>query len=124
MQVLVVDDDEGNRTVMCELIEILDHSASGARDRQSALAQMRANPPQVAFIDLRLGSESGLDVARVRRQQEADENLPRVTMYGLTGDATDESVTACLAAGMDDCFFKPIYLEVLEAQLNKSGATH
>jgi hypothetical protein len=28
-------------------------------------------------------------------------------------------VTACLAAGVDDCLFKPIYLEVLEAQLGK-----
>lgn len=123
MRVLVVDDDEGNRTVMCELIEILGHSATGARDRQSALTQMRSDPPRVAFIDLRLGGESGLDVARDRRRQEAEDNLPRVSMYGLTGDATDEAVNACLAAGMDDCLFKPIYLEVLEAQLGKpSGA--
>jgi len=119
MHVLVVDDDEANRTVMCELIKLLNHSAVGARDRESALAQMRTDPPRVAFIDLRLGGDSGLDVARDRRRQEAKENLPRVSMFGLTGDATDEAVTACLAAGVDDCLFKPIYLEVLEAQLGK-----
>lgn len=121
MRVLVVDDDEGNRTVMSELIEVLGHCVTGARDRPSALAQMCSEPPQVAFIDLRLGADSGLDVARERRQQEAESNLPRITIYGLTGDATDEAVDACLAAGMDDCLFKPTYLEVLEARLGKPG---
>ena len=123
MHVLVVDDDDSNRTVMCELIEVLNHTATGARDRRSALQQMRSNPPAVAFIDLRLDGDSGLDVARERRAQEAESGLPRVTMYGLTGDATDEAIQACLAAGMDDCLFKPIYLEVLEAQLSNDSTS-
>ena len=123
MRILVVDDDEANRTVMCELIEILNHNAFGAANRREALELMRSETPDAAFIDLRLAGDSGLDIARDRRREESENSLPRIVLYGLTGDATDEAVNACLAVGMDDCLFKPVYLEVLESQLNKLAET-
>ena len=108
---------------MCELIEILNHNAFGAANRREALELMRSETPDAAFIDLRLAGDSGLDIARDRRREESENSLPRIVLYGLTGDATDEAVNACLAVGMDDCLFKPVYLEVLESQLNKLAET-
>ena len=80
---------------------------------------------------------AGVDAAGLRHEGAelaapdlvADVHVGRhdTEMDGLIGqpiaDATDEAVNACLAVGMDDCLFKPVYLEVLESQLNKLAET-
>ena len=64
LRVVVVDDHPGFRTLMGELLRISGHDVVGeAHDRSSALTVVDRCAPDVVFVDVGLGEDSGFDVA-------------------------------------------------------------
>jgi DNA-binding NtrC family response regulator len=66
--VLVVDDDEGVRRVLCRWVADLGYAVSAAADAESALDIMREHPVDVALVDIRMPGHDGIWlVDQVRR---------------------------------------------------------
>ena len=63
-QVLVVDDEEGVRTMLRRALEEEGFSVSTAESGRAAIRYVEAQTPDVAVVDLKLEDASGLDVLR------------------------------------------------------------
>lgn len=106
--VLVVDD---NRKVYESLEPNFRHfgmQAIHAADRQEAMAQLRAHPVHVVLLDIRLGSENGVDVLAEIREHHSDTPVIMITGFG----SVDSAVQA-MKLGAWDYVKKPLDFERL-----------
>src|SRR5438034_850090 len=62
MNILLIDDDASLRKSLRLALEAMGHCIAEARDGAQAQAQLRHGMFDVAFLDLRLGREQGLDL--------------------------------------------------------------
>src|SRR5947199_9529108 len=77
IRVLVVDDQASIRLPLCDDLGEAGFAVSAAANVADALSVARAQQPQVVVLDLLLGTESGLDVARTLRGEPGD-NQPLI----------------------------------------------
>jgi two-component system, OmpR family, phosphate regulon response regulator PhoB len=105
-RVLVVDDDQRVRTVVCWQLEADGYAVSEACDGAAALAQIERDRPDLVVLDLSLPGVGGLDVLRRVREAERDSAspLPVIVLSGRSGE-TDRIIG--LDLGADDYLVKP-----------------
>ncbi|HHQ4930585.1 TPA: ATP-binding protein [Aeromonas hydrophila] len=113
LQVMVVDDHPTNRLLISQQLSYLGHDCIVAESGEQALQLFREASIDVMITDFNMPGMSGLELARRCRAHEQSENGKRCVILGLTADARKEQVDEAHAAGMDDCLFKPVGLEVL-----------
>lgn len=118
--ILVVDDDPKVRTLLRRCFEGEGFAVSEAKDGRELESQLERYPVSLITLDLNLGKENGLDLAREIRK---DRNVPIIMLTGK-GDAIDRVVG--LELGADDYLAKPFELRELLARvravLRRSGA--
>lgn len=99
--VLIVDDDEGFRTALRGMLQGVARQVHEARGGEEGLRMMRASPPDLAFVDLRMPDMDGADVLATMSGEPALRNVPViiVTSTELSGTvrATLGSAAALLA---------------------------
>ena len=83
---LLVDDDEIYCEVLGEALGKRDFDVSIAHNLDSALQLARQTEPEFAVVDLRIGTESGLEL--VKQLSELDENTRIVMLTGYASVAT------------------------------------
>jgi two-component system response regulator RegA len=113
-RLLIVDDDDAFRESL--ELEFTDrgYAVSCARDQREALAMAAAQRPQFAIIDLRLGSERGLEVLR-----DLVERVPDVKAVVLTGYASIATAVEAMKLGAVHYLAKPVEPETLEEALHR-----
>jgi signal transduction histidine kinase len=115
-RVLIVEDNADARETLRRLLESRGHEVRVAVDGETALQALRAEPADVALIDIGLPGMDGYELARRIRAQidrEAKVVLAAVTGYGLPEDRRRSA-----AAGFDAHLIKPLDLEALAALLS------
>ena len=93
LRVVVVDDHPGFRRVARELLDLRGYAVLGEADcAASALVLVERTAPDAVLLDVRLGAESGLDLARTLTGAHPD--------IGVLLVSTDEELEglACLEA--------------------------
>ena len=99
--VLVVDDDER----LCSALERTlsrNRTVHVAHDIADGLRLARTKRPDLALVDLQLGTESGIDlVAQLR------ERYPELKIVLMTGYGSIDAAVAAMRAGADDVIAKP-----------------
>ena len=119
--ILVVDDDPKVRTLLRRCFEGEGYRVSEAKDGTEMRAQLGREAIGLITLDLGLGAENGLDLAREVR---AAYSVPIIMLTGR-GDAIDRIVG--LEVGADDYLAKPFELRELVARvravLRRSGGT-
>ncbi|HEV3210837.1 MAG TPA: response regulator, partial [Chthoniobacterales bacterium] len=69
MRVLIVDDERSIRTSVAVAIQAAGHRAETADSGQIAILKLQEDAYDLAFLDLRLGDEDGLEVLeQIKRQ--------------------------------------------------------
>ena len=116
-RVLIVEDDDDSREMLGELIASYGHLAVPAANADEALAHVRIQKPDLAFIDLGLPQLGGCELARLLRQVMADSPGLKTRLVALTGYSDREMRESAGAAGFDDYVVKPIMPEALEELL-------
>lgn len=111
LHILVVDDDPKVRTLLRRCFEGEGFAVSEAKDGRELLVELERYPVSLITLDLNLGAENGLDLARQVRQQR---NIPIIMLTGK-GDAVDRVVG--LELGADDYLVKPFELRELLARV-------
>ena len=109
--VLFVEDDPAIRETTALLLESLGFEVTSAENGQSGIDAFRAQPPDVALLDVMLPRVDGITVTRLIRAESATP----VVLLSARGDPLD--VVAGLEAGADDYVAKPFDGPVLAARL-------
>lgn len=98
---LIVDDEEGLRTLLCEVMRRAGFVCEHAADAVSALRYLEQNAVDVVVTDIRMPGMSGTDLLRiVREKHEAD-------VVVLTGFASEYSYESIIQDGAADFVQKP-----------------
>lgn len=92
LRVVIVDDHAGFRRMMAELLRVVGHVVVGeAHDGSSALNVVGRCEPDVVFVDVGLGAESGFDVASALSQTD---HAPAILLMSADDCTDPERVSA------------------------------
>ncbi|AZE72373.1 Hybrid sensory histidine kinase EvgS [Pseudomonas synxantha] len=122
LNVLVIDDNYANRLLLSEQLMYLGHSVQLAENGAEGLALWKQEVFDVVITDCNMPIMSGYELARAIRVIENAQNRVSSTLLGFTANAQHEERERCLAAGMDDCLFKPVELDTLERFIKRSAS--
>ena len=117
LKILVVDDYPPNRRLLAQQLGYLGHSAVEAEDGIQGLKAWKAQRFDLIMTDCAMPNMDGYELTQAIREQEAANNLPAILIVGFTANAQTGEVKRCVAAGMNDCLFKPISLHHLQVRL-------
>ncbi len=120
-RVLLVEDNEINREIGVELMEMLGAQVVCAEDGQQALERFRDAPAgtfDLIFMDIQMPVMDGLAATRAIRAlpREDSRTIPIVAM---SANAFIEDIRACQRAGMDDHVPKPVSMQNLADTMAK-----
>lgn len=102
--VLVADDDRDIRELVSFKLQAAGYDVVTASDGTEALAQVIAQRPDVAVLDVMMPGLSGTDVLRAVR---AHPEVGGTRVILLTAKAQEQDVAAGFALGADDYVVKP-----------------
>ena len=123
MRVLLVEDNDINQQIACELMESMDVSVEVAHNGQEALDLLAAAPDplpwSLVFMDLQMPVLDGHQATLAIRQQARFDKLPIIAM---TAHAMEDEVRRCLAEGMNHHLSKPIDPDALVESLRRWGS--
>lgn len=102
-RILIVEDHPTMREAMRAVLEAEGFSIAEAADGQRALEMVRAEPPDLVFLDMNIPGPSGAEVlAEVR----SDPSTAGVRVIVVTADG-EEGRERALSMGADEYFTKP-----------------
>src|SRR5690554_924078 len=98
-KILFADDDGAMREMVAEMLTAAGHTATTVDNGTAALAEVRANPPDLVLLDYRMGRVDGFEVCRQIKEDPRFEHLPVLI---LTAEGNVEDRIEGFAAGADD----------------------
>lgn len=112
LRVLIAEDNETNRSFMCELFKRLPDSVEFANDGRAAVAMALSGDFDLVLMDIHMPLLNGIEATReIRRHRDAGA-LP---IIGLSGVGAPEEVERCWSVGMNDFLTKPVrFARILE----------
>jgi two-component system, NtrC family, response regulator AlgB len=102
LRILIVDDEKNIRSTLAVCVEGLGAEALAVGTGDAALAAIGRQPYDLAFVDLALGTESGLDLLPKLLGEEASLAIVLITAYG-----TIETAVEAMRRGAWDYLPKP-----------------
>jgi two-component system response regulator AtoC len=113
--VLVVDDAEGIRTYLANLLTLRGYAVDTAEDGRRALALLQGGAaPDVILLDIMMPGIDGIET--LRRIRDLDDEIP-VVMLSVVGKAS--TIVEAMQLGAADYLNKPFEEEEFEATLDK-----
>ncbi|MCC8364292.1 PAS domain S-box protein [Lysobacter sp. A6] len=116
--VLVVDDNRDAADTMAALLERLGYRARTAYDAATALDAIRAERPDIAFLDIGLPDTDGMTLAQKILAEWGD----GIALIAVTGYGQGQDRAATSAAGFRDHLVKPIVSDALTEALARINA--
>src|SRR6185295_9774435 len=102
MRALVIDDEKNIRATLTMCLEGMGAEVSAVATGEAALAALAREPCEIAFLDLRLGADSGLDLIPLLLAQS-----PGLTIVVVTAYATFDTAVEAIRRGARDYLPKP-----------------
>ena len=114
-RVLVVEDDEKSRRLLCDVLAFHGFEVVSAESGESAVVLARELPPDAALVDIFLPGMNGYDVLAALRAHPRIERMPVVA---VTASAMEHDRVRMLASGFDACIAKPVNIRQLVETLD------
>jgi two-component system cell cycle response regulator DivK len=114
-RVLVVEDNELNLKLFCDLLRAHEFETEPVRDGREAVERARAFSPNLIVMDIQLPYVSGYDLIL---QIKADEDLGKTPIMAVTAYAGREDEDRIRAAGADAYVSKPISVARFVEEVN------
>jgi CheY-like chemotaxis protein len=105
-RILVVDDVEANRELVCAILSVFGHELTQATSGAEAVEAAIQAPFDLILMDLQMPGMDGLTATRaIRAASDFNRDAPIVA---LSANVMQNHLDACREAGMDDHVGKPI----------------
>jgi len=105
--VLVVEDNELNMRLFCDLLDAFGYETYASRDGVRAVEIARAEKPDLIIMDIQLPEVSGLDITRWIKD---DEDIAHIPVLAVTAFAMRADEQRVRAAGCEGYLSKPIQM--------------
>jgi two-component system, cell cycle response regulator DivK len=112
--VLVVEDNQTNRELLCDWLEVEGYDVSTAENLRQAYAVFTHEPPHAVLLDVQLGLEDGLSLASWIRKNSDCKTIP---VIAVTAHAMVTDQERVIQAGCNACVSKPIDFKLLKRNL-------
>ncbi len=120
LNILIVEDNGTNRTVLRDMLEGMGHVVAEARDGIEAVQVTATQSFDAILMDLSMPKMDGIEATtRIRSAVGPNTATP---IYGVTAHGTEAHKEAGMAAGMTGFYAKPVRLASLKSLL--SGVAH
>lgn len=104
-KILVVEDNELNSKLFCDLLRAHGYAAEPVRDGRDALASAREFGPDLIIMDIQLPHVSGLDLIHEIKAEEGLKAIPIMAVTAYAGKGDEDQIRA---AGAEAYVSKPI----------------
>jgi CheY-like chemotaxis protein len=115
-RILVVEDNLPNSELLCDWLEAQGFQVLAAENLAQAFAFCEDHLPDAVLLDVKLGAEDGLSLARWIRQQPKLLHLP---VLAVTAHAMVTDHERVMQAGCNACISKPVDFKLLREHLNR-----
>ncbi len=109
-RVLLVEDDRDAMAAMSELLRLMGHEVTLARNRDEVLSALARQPADVVLLDIGLPGHDGYQIAAELRTRPGLHSLP---IIALTGYGLEADRARAMAAGFDAHLSKPVDPDLL-----------
>lgn len=106
LNVLLVEDNAVNRTLIIQLLKKRGHEVLLARNGREAVAAVEQYAVDAVLMDVHMPDMDGFEATAAIRQGKATKS--RLPIIGLIAHATRADRDRCLEVGMDGYLTKPI----------------
>ncbi|HTY88602.1 MAG TPA: sigma-54 dependent transcriptional regulator [Candidatus Acidoferrum sp.] len=114
MRILIIDDEENIRRATVVVLEAIGHETVDVDNAAAALKQVETGSFDIAFLDLKLGGESGLDLL-----PEMLKLQPQLDVVVFTAYASIETAVEAMRRGAADYIPKPFTPEQIRQALGR-----
>ncbi len=104
-RILVVEDNDLNRKLFCDVLRAKGHEVLGCADGASTLPAAREFRPDLAIMDIQLPDISGLDLIAQMKRESALATVPILAVTAYAGKGDEERIRD---AGAADYLSKPV----------------
>jgi len=117
-RILVVDDEKSLSHSLCEGLGDLGYQTQSAANAGEAVKQMTSFKPHIVLLDLRLGSDNGLELLPELKKMD-----PELVVFMMTAYGDVKTAVAAIKAGAFDYIHKPFEFDELDILIQK-GIEH
>jgi two-component system, cell cycle response regulator DivK len=112
--ILVVEDNDMNRDMLCRRLERRAFEVRSAVDGQQGVDLARAEPPDLILLDIDLPVMDGWEAISILKNTGATRNIP---VIALTAHAMTSDRERVFAAGFDEYGTKPVEFDALVGKI-------
>ncbi len=113
--ILVIDDSEINRTVLCEFLVSIGHSVTVAENGEAGLDQLKETTAHVILLDVMMPVMNGIEFLEKVKNTPHLSSIPVIMLSG--SDETDD-VVKCIQIGAEDFLTKPFNPTLLKTRIS------
>lgn len=120
-KILLVEDNEMNREIACEILEEYGFVMDTAEDGTVAVEKMakaKAGQYDLILMDIQMPQMDGYEATR-RIRAMSDPAIAEIPIIAMTANAFEEDRQLALEAGMNEHLAKPIVIDKLKEMLKK-----
>ena len=114
MNILVIEDDQDIRDMICLSLSQANYQAFGCVDVKCAKKSIKEIKPDCLIVDWMLPDSSGIELLRWLRRHDKFKQIPALM---LTARAEETDKITGLESGADDYMTKPLSLRELQARV-------
>lgn len=114
-RILVIDDDEGFRAMLCEALASQGHDPHGVGSAEEGLARAKAETFDLVITDVMLPGMDGIEGL-----SQLKDASPQADVIVMTGYATREKALEAVRLGACDFFSKPFSLAEMEVVIRRA----
>ncbi len=117
LKVLLVEDNDINRSFFIKLLKLLGINCNVALNGEEAVKACKNENYDIVFMDCQMPIMDGYEATKRIRQFEG--NIKHTVIVAMTAFAMKDDAEKCIAAGMDDYLSKPVKNERVQEIIEK-----
>jgi class 3 adenylate cyclase len=114
-RILVVEDQDPIRSLICDLLRAQGHEVTAARDGLEGSELVESRPFDLVLTDIEMPRRNGFELLTQIRNDPRLRDLPVVV---ISGHAELDGVANCISLGAEDYLPKPFNRVILRARVN------